>query len=183
MSQVIAKLLEDHRRMAVLLDVLEREINEFSKGETLNFFLIETILDYMTNYPQTCHHPVEEVVHKILLRRNPSFEEDAFDILKEHETLTSLTTRFSEAFERIRLEQTQLRDDLVGAARDFQDYHLKHMQEEEAVLFPAAESALYQSDWDIIEMRLSDKGDPIFGREADREYRALHKVIVDWGER
>ena len=183
MSQVIAKLLEDHRRMTVLLGVLDREVDNFAEGESLNFFLIETILDYMTNYPEKCHHPIENVILKNLTARNRPMGEKAAKIITQHETVNKLITEFANAFERVQLEETQLREDLITAARNYRDYLLHHMKEEEEIFFPAAEEALYQSDWDIIETRLRDKGDPVFGRDADREYRALHKVIVEWGER
>ena len=181
MSQVIAKLLEDHRRMTVLLGVLERKIVEFSKGESLNFFLIETILDYIVNFPQRCHHPIENFILKSLIRRNPELGKDAAEIVSEHDTLVTLISRFSADVEKVKLEEPILRDRLVDTVQEYKELLLQHMQKEETIFFPAAEEALMQADWDVIETRMRDKGDPVFGREADREYRALHKVIVEWG--
>ncbi|MDF2367987.1 MAG: hemerythrin domain-containing protein [Sneathiella sp.] len=183
MSQVIAKLQEDHRRMTVLLEVLERETVAFSKGENLNFFMVETILDYIVNFPQRCHHPIENFLLKSLTRRNYEAGAVAAEILNEHEELTNIISRFAKEVEQVKLEEPILRENLVNTVREYKELLLEHMHKEETIFFPAAEQSLIQADWDVIETRMRDKGDPVFGREADREYRALHKVIVDWGGR
>ncbi|MCC3306295.1 hemerythrin domain-containing protein [Sneathiella sp. HT1-7] len=183
MSQVIAKLQEDHRRMSVLLEVLEREVVTFSKGNSLNFFMVETILDYIVNFPQRCHHPIENFLLKSLTRRNPEAGAVGAEILDEHEELTNIITRFSNEVKRVKLEEPILREELLETVCEYKAILHQHMRKEETIFFPAAAKSLIQADWDVIETRMRDKGDPVFGREADREYRALHKVIVDWGQR
>ncbi|WP_281351286.1 hemerythrin domain-containing protein [Sneathiella litorea] len=181
MSQVIAKLLEDHRRMAVLLEVFERETNLSTEDNNLNFLLIDTMLDYILNFPQKCHHPIENSILKSLVRRDPEKGEIATIIVNEHEKLTNLIIQLADKIARVKLEDPLFREDLVNTVREYRELLLQHMQKEETIFFPAAEEALFQADWDIIETRMRDKGDPVFGREADRQYRALHKVIIEWG--
>lgn len=183
MSQVIAKLLEDHRRMTVLLEVLEREVKRFSEGVSLNFFLVEALLDYMMNFPQKCHHPIENLMLRSLSARDEARGAAAAEIFRDHDVITHLGMHFSDVFQQIKLQEPVPRELLVDAVQDYREFLLRHMEAEETIFFPAAEEVLYPSDWDVIETRLADKGDPVFGREADRQYRALHKVIVEWGER
>jgi hemerythrin-like domain-containing protein len=167
--------------MTVLLEVLERELTKIVDGEKLNFFMIDTILDYIVNFPQRCHHPIENFLLKSLIRRNPNAGAAATKILDEHEKLTMLISRFAHEIECAKWQQQIVRADLIRTVREYNSLLLQHMYKEETIFFPAAEEALIQADWDVIETRMQDKGDPVFGREADREYRALHKVIVEWG--
>ena len=183
MSQVIAKLLEDHRRMTVLLDMLEREISHYLAGFALNHFLIETILDYLTNFPRKCHHPVENLILQRMTIRSPAHAPYLREIIAEHERLKYLLDIFITTFEQEKSGQVIRPYRLAKDIRSYMEYLRWHMEREESLFFPAAEKILFQSDWDIIETRMNDKGDPIFGREADRQYRALHKVLVDWGEK
>lgn len=181
MSEVIAKLQEDHRRMEVLLGVLDRKIADFTRGNNLNLFMIRTILDYIVNFPQKCHHPIENFLLKSLTHRNPKMGKISAEILNEHEKLTNTITRFVREVERIKLGETILSEKLIVTLNAYEDLLMQHMNKEELIFFPAAEKYLIQADWDIIETRMRDKGDPVFGRNADREYRALHKVIIEWG--
>jgi len=181
MSEVIAKLQKDHRRMEVILGVLDRKIANLTEGNNLNLFMIRTILDYIVNFPQKCHHPIENFLLRSLTRRNPQAGAISAEILNEHEMLANIVTRFVHDVECIEPGAPILKDELVATLNAYEDLLVQHMQKEEEFFFPAAEEYLIQADWDVIETRMRDKGDPVFGREADREYRALHKVIIEWG--
>ncbi len=180
MSQIIAKLLEDHRRMTVLLDMLEREMDDYLAGNSLNQFLIETIVDYLVTFPRACHHPIENFILRRLNIRSPSLGAYGREIIIEHERLSRLLDNFMATFELAKSGKNASRETLATAVRRYTDFLRWHMEREESIFLPAAERALQQSDWDIIETRMNDKGDPVFGRETDRQYRALHKVLVEW---
>ncbi|MCF8469063.1 MAG: hemerythrin domain-containing protein [Sneathiella sp.] len=183
MSRVIAKLEEDHRRMAVLLRLLDREIENFSKGQALDFFLIETVLDYMLNFPDLCHHPIEDIIREQLDHLDAGAAKATRDLCRDHEKLSAMTRRFAAAVQAVQNEQTLPREHLIKLAEEYRDFLLQHMKYEETEFFPAAQKLLSPQDWEMIEKRLGDKADKLFGREADREYRALHKVIVEWGDK
>lgn len=180
MSQVIAKLLEDHRRMTVLLDMLEREVSAYLAGSPLDLFLIETILDYLTNFPRRCHHPIENSILRRLNIRSPSLGAYAREIIIEHERLNRLLDDFIAKLEYAKSGTELSRQPLVTAVRRYIEFLRWHMEREESIFLPAAEKALTQGDWDVIETQMNAKGDPVFGRETDRQYRALHKVLVEW---
>ncbi|MEX0582814.1 MAG: hemerythrin domain-containing protein [Sneathiella sp.] len=183
MSQVIAKLEEDHRRMAVLLKLLDREMESFSKGHALDFFLIETVLDYMLNFPDLCHHPIEDIIKEQLDLQETGATKATRDLCSEHEKLSGMTRRFAAAVQAVQNEETLPREHLIKLAEEYRDFLFQHMKYEETEFFPAAQKHLSPQDWEMIERRMGDKADKLFGREADREYRALHKVIVDWNGR
>ena len=183
MSQVIAKLEEDHRRMAILLKLLDREIENFSAGQVLDFFLIETVLDYMLNFPDLCHHPIEDIIREQLDHHDLGTAKAKRDLCREHEKISGMTRRFAAAVRAVQNEETLPRAHLVKLAEEYRDFLFQHMKYEETEFFPAAQKLLSPEDWKMIERRMGDKADKLFGREADREYRALHKVILEWGDK
>ncbi|MDZ7768416.1 MAG: hemerythrin domain-containing protein [Woeseiaceae bacterium] len=64
MSNDIAVLLDelhqDHRNMAFLLELLERESNRLLDDGNPDFELMHDIMQYMTGYPDAVHHPKED---------------------------------------------------------------------------------------------------------------------------
>ncbi|MCR9212069.1 MAG: hemerythrin domain-containing protein [Proteobacteria bacterium] len=180
MSQIISKLQEDHKRMMVLIKIMDREIESFSNGGPFDYFLIETVLDYMRNFPDLCHHPTEDLVFERLKARDEKAGEIVGDLTAEHEELGELARWFSAALNSVQQDTTLPRDWFTARARDYREALAKHIQMEETLFFPAALSALTADDWKAVEAKALNKDDPLFGHKADREYRALHKVIVDW---
>lgn len=180
MSEIISKLQEDHRRMLVLIQIMDREIESFSKGGPFDYFLIETVLDYMRNFPDLCHHPTEDLVYAHMKKRDAKAAEIVGDLEAEHEALGELARRFTAALNSVQQDTTLPRDWFTERARDYREALANHIRMEEALFFPAALKALTAEDWREIEEKATDKDDPLFGHKADREYRALHKIIVDW---
>ena len=59
--QLLSELREDHRNMALVLNVLESTIETAATGEDPDFELIDEIMRYMTIYPDAVHHPKEDI--------------------------------------------------------------------------------------------------------------------------
>ena len=66
--QLLSELREDHRNMALVLNVLESTIETASTGEDPDFELIDEIMRYMTVYPDAVHHPKEDIIYAELNR-------------------------------------------------------------------------------------------------------------------
>ena len=182
MSKVVWKLREDHRNMARLLNLVGREIDVFEKGEHPDYELIETILDYLMNFPDHLHHPVEDMIYRKLEARDPEAVKSIGDLTGEHERLYQSIHRFFAALQNVLQDETLPRDWFSGVAREYHDSLLRHMQMEEVLFLPAAMRALSAEEWKEIETELGNEKDPLFGGEADRRYKALHKEIMDWSE-
>ena len=59
-AKVLAELREDHKNMALMLNLLERESNRIYEGEEPDYELLQDIMHYMTVYPDAVHHPKED---------------------------------------------------------------------------------------------------------------------------
>ncbi|MBC8339068.1 MAG: hemerythrin domain-containing protein [Alphaproteobacteria bacterium] len=180
MTKILDDLRQDHRNLALLWDLLGRELNIFKEGGHPDYELVETILDYCLNYPDLCHHPKENLVYDKLAERDPGAISAIGDLKKEHEKLTSLTWRFSTALSNV-LEDEQLpREWFLNVANDFLGFSRNHMQMEEVLFFPAARKGLTGDDWAELEKAVEDVEDPLFGSDKQEKYQSLFQDIMDW---
>jgi hemerythrin-like domain-containing protein len=62
MHQILTALHDDHRNYTRLLTVLKNDIDKLSDSATADFIRLYDIMNYMTNYPDVSHHPVEEII-------------------------------------------------------------------------------------------------------------------------
>jgi hemerythrin-like domain-containing protein len=62
MAETIGELLQEHRNMAKLLDLLEAELAVYREGGVADFDLIRDIMDYTTSWPERYHHPKENLI-------------------------------------------------------------------------------------------------------------------------
>jgi len=180
MSKIIDDLRKDHRNLAKLWDLLGRELKVFKEGGLPDYDLVESILDYNLNYPDLCHHPMENLVFEKLMKRDPAADSAIGNLEKEHEKLSSLTWRFSTAVANV-LEDEQLpRDWFLDVANDFLSFSRNHMQMEEVLFFPAALKTLTAEDWNELEDACEKVHDPLFSDQKQEKYQALYQEIMDW---
>ena len=184
MPDVIARLRRDHQNVAQLLDLLAREVRRFEAGEQPYYDLINDILEYIINYPDLFHHPLEDAVLAQLKARAPATIADIGDLYDEHKKLGRLTRRFAAAVRNVTQDETLPRDWFVNVATDYLSFQRNHMQMEEVVFFPAALKALTVEDWQKISEAPDRRGDPVFTADepavADK-YDRLREEILSWG--
>ena len=181
MTTPIEDLGRDHRNMERLLALIEDQVDRFREGTPLDFDLLASVLDYIRNFPERCHHPREDLVFQRLLTRHPSATEAIGDLLKEHRQLAELTARLVEAVRYVELEMDVPRARLESVARDYIAACRRHIAEEERVFFPLAEQRLTDEDWREIEAAISAPDDPLFGPRVEKHYLNLHERILRLG--
>ena len=71
MQEVLKQLILDHMQLERVLSCLERQINHYvnDTGEEPSLSLIQDGMEYIRAYPDTFHHPLEEVILDGLLTR------------------------------------------------------------------------------------------------------------------
>ena len=72
--ELLRELREDHRNMAVILDLLEGVVQQASAGKDPDFELVGEIMRYMTVYPDAVHHPKEDVIYDRLREERPDID-------------------------------------------------------------------------------------------------------------
>jgi hemerythrin-like domain-containing protein len=182
MSYVIEVLRQEHYNIEKLLRVLDRELNVFNRGERPDYEVILSALQYFKDYPDTCHHPKEDLIFERLKLRDPVRAASIGDLEREHREGATRLRRVAVAVERVLSDQDVLRQTVNDIIRDFINHERQHMAMEERALFPAALDALRPEDWMEIGQKLTDHTDPFYQPEFEEEFAELRRNILKMEE-
>jgi len=180
MSRIIEILLEEHQNIKKLLLVLEQELEVFDCSEQPDYEILQAIIQYFQDYPESCHHPKEAMVFRKLKVRDPAAGQRIGDVEAEHLVETERLHRFAQAVEHILAGREFLRQTFHNVVHDFIEHQRQHMDKEERLLFPTAVKALRLEDWDEIDARLNDRKDPLFNGVLEKKFHALQWTILRW---
>lgn len=187
MARILETLRREHSETATLLELLERELARFNadgEGETnegVDYELVGLIVQYLTDYPERCHHPLEELV---LERLEASYAERMKEIgglRAEHVALTGHLRQVEEVVEMIYRDLPLEAARFEEAIRELVDFLRDHMRREELMFFPMADTLLTDRDWREIEARATIEADPLYGDSPRDKFRRLREMILEWG--
>ena len=179
MASLIDVLRQDHADLTRRLDVFERQIAFFGKGDEPDYEVIRCVLEYCLDYPDKCHHPKEDLIYRRLAAFGPDANWPVADLQAEHETLAALTRRIADTIDQVLQEAEIPRSRVDAAAREFLSAYRHHMESEEKVFFPAALSLLDARDWAEIDAEMATGEDPLFGELTERRFAALRQYVLD----
>jgi len=180
MPKIIDILLEEHQNIEKLLLVLEHELELFDASGRPDYEILQTIIQYFQDYPESCHHPKEEMIFKKLQLRDPAAAKAFGDVEAEHEVETARLRSFARAVASVLADQEFLRENFHLAVHDFIAHQRRHLEKEERLLFPAALKALRREDWAEIDAMLDARSDPLFNSVVEEKFRDLQKTILRW---
>ena len=180
MPKIIDILLEEHQNIEKLLLVLEHELEIFDRSGRPDYEILQTIIQYFQDYPESCHHPREEIIFERLKARDPAAARRFGDVEAEHEMEARRLRSFSRAVEYVLADQEFLRQSFHLAVHNFIEHQREHLKKEEQLLFPAALRALRPEDWTEIDGQLDDRKDPLFDSVVEKRFHNLAKTILRW---
>lgn len=180
MSNIIQILLEEHRNIDKLLLVLEHELEVFDRSEEPDYEILQAVIQYFQDYPESCHHPKEDMVFEKLKVRDSAAANSIGDVEAEHQVETKRLRRLVEAVEEILAGREFLRQTFHDVVHDFIEHQRQHMDKEERLLFPAAVQGLRPDDWAELDARLNDRKDPLFNGVIETKFQALQRTILRW---
>jgi hemerythrin-like domain-containing protein len=168
--------------MRVLLDIIEEEMNAYRDGRVPDFDLLRLIAEYILEYPELVHHPLEDAVFEQFIKRVPTVNPFIGHLGREHSELSKLTRRFAAAISNAARDIELPRERLESLTRKYLLANRMHMETEERHFFPEAVANLTDENWVDIEKNISQALDPLFGKRVVEAYLALHKRIVMFRE-
>src|SRR5450759_346190 len=127
MSRIIEILLEEHRNIEKLLLVLEQELEVFARSERPDYEILQAIIQYFQDYPESCHHPKEDMVFKQLKVRDPAAAKRIGDVEAEHQVETKRLLGFAQAVEHILAGREFLRQAFHNVVHDFIEHQRQHL--------------------------------------------------------
>jgi hemerythrin-like domain-containing protein len=180
MSRIIEVLLEEHRNIEKLLGVLKQELEVFDHLDRPDYEILQAVIQYFQDYPDSYHHPKEDMVFEKLKVRDPAVAKRIGDVEAEHVVEANRLRQVSETVDFIVAGGEILRQDFHDAVHNFIEHQRRHMQNEERLLFPAALKALLPEDWAEIDARMKDQKDPLFNDVIEKKFQSLHQTILRW---
>ncbi len=178
MATLIDILHQDHKNHVALLSLLSMEAEKLNQGEEPDFVLMYDILNYMVSYPDACHHPHEELVFDILSALDPDCLDDVRKLTTEHKQLAETGLALKEALNAVINGAIVPLDRILDNARTYIDLFRNHVDLEEGSIFPKAIITLEDSDWQLIDDKISQVEDPLFGDVVHAQYKKLYEGII-----
>ena len=178
MVQVMLDLRKDHRKMGLLLDILEQQIAPLRDGEEPDYEVMREIMTYCVNYPDRFHHPKEDIVYRRLIELGASASQVG-DMEVAHQELRGLTQRLYDATEEGHKSGSANREVLTSLLESFVDSYRLHIDAEETVFFPLAEDLLSPEDWSAIRAEVAEMKDPLFGDRPPTDKRGLSPALLE----
>jgi hemerythrin-like domain-containing protein len=175
---VIEILRQEHRNIEKLLFVLERELGVFARKDRPDYEVVHAVIGYFQVYPDTYHHPLEDLVFGKLKMRDPAAAAKIGDLEADHRRGAERLRRVAQAVESVLADRQLLRQTVNDIIRDFIDQERRHMAMEERNFFPAAVKALQPQDWAEIASRSTDQRDPLLSEVVEEGFGIVRRHIL-----
>jgi len=170
---LLTSLRADHRNLAMLLDLLQKETERLEACEELDFELAREVMEYMTSYPDAVHHPREDLLYQHILSARPDADENLQRVETDHEAIAVSGVKLRDDIDSIAAGAFIKRDVIIAELRGYREMLLTHMYWEERELFALAEELQSDQEWSSIDLGGDDDRDPLFGSRVDRKFRRL----------
>ena len=176
-SEVLAALRSDHRNMAVLLRLMEHEIQRVEDGEEPDFELLHDIMQYMTVYADAIHHPREDLVYAEMRARGAGFADGLDGVEPDHEEIAALSIKLRNDFDAVISGTAVQREQVIEDAGEYTRRLRDHMQWEEGDLFKRADRMCAEDGSASVDVSHLSASDPVFGSETKSPFTKLFERV------
>lgn len=177
MSTIIDTLHNDHKNIARLLGLLNKQVNIIEAGDNPDYRLMTNVMDYLVNYPDVHHHPHEDLVFDALKEKDINTADTIDEIVSEHQSMAVDSQTILDGLKQLQGNAILSRDEIVKKIRVYIQTYYAHMDKEEGELFSKARKLLTDEDWQTVQSEMKMIDDPLFGAILEEEYADLYKAI------
>jgi hemerythrin-like domain-containing protein len=182
MMEIIEVLRQEHRNIEKLLRVLEQELTVFDRAGRPDYEVVLAVINYFKDYPDSCHHPKEDIIIEKFKARDPVAATTIGDLEAEHQEGARRLHRVAEAVEGVLSDHILLRQTVDDIIRNFINHERQHMAMEERVVFPAVLNALRPEDWADIALKLANRFGPPSEPDFEEQFSTLRRNILELEE-
>ena len=168
----------EHVYFRRLLELLQKELDSFCRGERPNYELMLDIVGYLRDYSDQFHHPREDVAFARLAERCPDLKLDLARLTQEHRIIARAGETLRQHLEAILAETIVPRAEVEVAAATYLVYYGNHIAKEDELVLDRAAHALTPEDWQAVKAAVPAQPDPLFGEQPEERYRALRRQIA-----
>ncbi|PKF62650.1 hemerythrin [Psychromonas sp. psych-6C06] len=169
----------DHRNINQLLRILRKKINLLENDEKVDFRLVKAMINYLRNYADKYHHPMEDLIYAYYLKYRVVPDEVANRLAREHKKIKEVTIALDELVEMVLLDAIVPKDQLIEKLSEFVEMQAVHLMYEESQILPDIKNSLSADDWLNLEQQWQHNhyDDPLFGDNISEEYKSLAERI------
>jgi hemerythrin-like domain-containing protein len=176
MADSIALWHKEHANFGRLLDLLERQLGQFHRGDSIDYELMLDVMYYMTHYPDISHHPKEDLAFARLSEYELGARAIVDELSAQHARLRQIGERLMRALDDVVNGSLVSREEIEAQGRAYADLFRRHMSREESEILPLAGRLLTASDWAAINAQLAHLDDPLYAA-AEKRYATLRTHI------
>ena len=173
LARILAELREDHRNLTRLLDLLENECRDVPEEGEPDMDLLHDIMHYMTVYPDAIHHPREDLVYTALREHCADLAGGLESVPGDHREIAELGATLRRDVEAIISGAAVTRQHLLEDLVNYVGHLRRHMEWEEAELFPRADSLASEKETATIDVSAHLGDDPVFGATTAKSFTNL----------
>lgn len=182
MKESLHIIKQEHRNLFRVVNMLDQMMRNQKAGEAPDFGFMEDLLGYIDTFTDQYHHPKEdEYLFRLLRQRDAAAAAILDELEAEHvncpTSLADLKQRL--AAYKAAPQDAAMAERFTEAVHAYLRFQTKHLQKEEGVVLPMAQKALTEADWQEIDSAFASNEDPVFGKSAQREARAMYSRIVN----
>ena len=178
MSGPLAIWHTEHVYFRRLLELLQRELDGFHRGERPNYELMLDVVAYLRDYSDQYHHPREDVAFARLAEHCPDLKLELARLVQEHRVIARAGETLRQHLEAVLGGSMIPRAEVEVAAATYLVYYGNHIAKEDELVIGRAEKALTPEDWQAVKAAVTPKPDPIFGEHPEERYKALRREIA-----
>ena len=169
---------EEHAYFRRLLELLQKQVEAFPRGEQPSYELMLDILSYLRDYGDQYHHPREDVAFNRLARRSPLLELPLARLRQEHRVIARAGETLRNHLQTVVAGAVVPVEEIEAAAATYLVYYGNHISKEEEDVLPRAGESLTAEDWEAVRKAVQPGRDPLFGDHPGDRYRALRRQIA-----
>jgi len=172
----IAPLMIEHRLIEKIIAVIENEVDWCEQNGNMNIELVDTVVDFLQNYADRCHHGKEEgILFRELRKKKMSAELTVVmeELMEEHRSSRATVARLIEARDRYVIQGDKLAlPMIIDCLRFMKILYPAHIEKEDKMFFmPCME---YFSD---------EERQALLKEESEFDCLIIHRIYRDKMER
>jgi hemerythrin-like domain-containing protein len=176
MSDPVLHWHAEHANFSRLLDILEKQLDEFHAAGKPNYELMRDVVSYLRHFPDLHHHPCEDVAFELLAGHEP--EIPLARLQQEHRVIAAAGEDLLRTLDEAESGGMVSRAAVEAVAAMYLVYYRFHIAREEREVLPRARKLLTAKEWEAVAAARSAAPDPLFGEKADDRYRELRRHII-----
>lgn len=179
-SQALDILHQEHRTIGRMLELFERQVVLLEKGLQADVDVLKEIVDFFRTFPDVYHHPKEDLIARLVTRRDAEAGAPLSRLADEHEACSAQLMALTRAMVDLLLEPERTTTAFISIARRFLDAERRHVAWEDANFFDLAAAVLTAEDWAEVDRRFANLATPRFEHLARDRFANITTEAARW---